>query len=184
MNRLSPASSDPTVPTMKLHWMMVATMAAATACSGKTPPPARPAPVDTRPPPPSGPTRTDFKTIAKKLMARCVAGGWIDTWRASAPDVDVAKPRIFVAEFEDKTDQDLDPSYLRTVLEKRMRLSGVYELVTESAERDFTGRGRLLRLAERVGGKRVSVYTATLDMLDPNSGAVAYSCEATVRGEL
>jgi hypothetical protein len=100
------------------------------------------------------------------------------------PDVDVAKPRIYLRDFEDKTGQGLDPSYLHDELEKNMRTSGVFDMVAEAGPFDFIGRGRLLRLAERSGEGRISVYTAILEMLDPKSEKVAYSCESTVRGEM
>lgn len=99
--------------------------------------------------------------------------------------MDVAKPKIHLADFEDRTGQDLDPTYLQSVLEKRMRISGVFDMVPSSEGSDFIGRGRLLRLAERgKGGKRFSVYTVTLDLVSPTDDQVAYSCEATVQGEL
>jgi PBP1b-binding outer membrane lipoprotein LpoB len=154
------------------------------ACSQKTPAPKAAVKKTVRPPAPTGPTRTDFKTIAKKLLSRCVAGGWIERWRSTAPDVDVAKPRIRLLGFENKTKQDFDPSYLQSVLARRMRMSGVYEMVAESAERDFDARGRLLRMYERMGGKKISVYTAILDIISPSDGKIAYSCEASVRGEM
>jgi hypothetical protein len=134
---------------------------------------------------PEGPTRTDFQTIAKKLVQRCVAGGWIHRWRSEQPSVDgAAKPRIYLEGFEDRTDKGLDPSYLLSQLESRMRKSGVYEMVSAEGEHDFIGRGRLLRLAERSGRIRVSVYTAVLDLVNPTTGKIAYNCEATVEGEL
>jgi PBP1b-binding outer membrane lipoprotein LpoB len=153
-------------------------------CSAKTPPPRPVVKKQARPAPPPGPTRTDFKTIAKKLMKRCVAGGWIERWRSTAPDVDVAKPRIQLLGFEDKTGQDLDPTYLMSVLERRMRMSGVYDLVTEGGKKDFDARGRLLRMSERTKTGKTSVYTAILEIIAPADGKVAYSCEATVRGEI
>lgn len=155
------------------------------ACGGsakQAPPP--PPPTVARPAPPSGPTRTDFKTIAKLLMKRCVAGGWINEWRSEQPDIDTPRPKIHVRDFEDKTGQDLDPEYLNTVLEQRMRLSGVYDLVSNDDDADFIGRGVLMRLAERRGDDRVSVYTAILNLVEPGSEDVKYSCEATVRGEM
>jgi hypothetical protein len=146
-----------------------------------TPPP----PPPSRPAPPSGPTRTDFQDIAKTLVKQCVGGGWIDKWRSTHEDIDVAKPKIHLSEFEDKTGQDLDPTYLMSVLEKRMRMSGVFEMMSGPDGSDFIGRGRLLRLSERTPkGKRFSVYTVTLELLEPASDRVAYSCEATVQGEL
>ncbi|MEE2904515.1 MAG: hypothetical protein VYC39_19450 [Myxococcota bacterium] len=153
-------------------------------CSGKTPAPKPPQKVVKKPAPPPGPTRTDFKTIAKKLMKRCVAGGWIERWRATAPDVDVAKPKIILTGFEDKTGQELDPTYLLSVLERRMRMSGVYEMTPKGGARDFDAQGRLLRMSERIAQGKVSVYTAILEILDPKSGQIAYSCEASVRGEM
>ena len=98
--------------------------------------------------------------------------------------MDVAKPKIHVRDFEDKTGQDLDPSYLNSVLEQKMRLSGVYEMVTSDEEADFVGRGVLMRMAERPGSERISFYTAMLNLVDPNTKKVAYTCEATVRGEM
>jgi hypothetical protein len=178
---------------MKLPMMLgalagVLSAAALSACGPKSPPPqaheAPPPPPPNRPPPPSGPTRTDFKTIARTLVQRCVAGGWISRWRSEQPNVDVARPRIYLRDFEDKTEQNLDPSYLHDELEKDMRTSGVFDMAAESGPFDFIGRGRLLRLAERSGSGRVSVYTAVLEMLDPTSQKVAYSCEATVKGEM
>ena len=155
----------------------------ACASAPPPPPPARPAP----PPPtaPSGPTRTDFKVIAGKLMKRCVAGGWINTWRSQQADIDAARPKIFLAEFEDKTGQGLDSTYLHRTLEQKMRLSGVYEMVPEADGAHFIGKGKLLRMAERgKGGARISVYTAVLDLVDPATSKVAYTCEATVEGEM
>jgi hypothetical protein len=157
------------------------------ACASSRPeaPAAAPPPPPSRSDAPEGPTRTDFQTIAKKLVQRCVAGGWIHKWRAEQPNVDAAaKPKIYLEGFEDRTDKGLDPSYLHSQLESRMRKSGVYEMVTGEGEHDFIGRGRLLRLAERSGRTRISVYTAVLDLVDPKSGKVAYNCEATVEGEL
>lgn len=157
------------------------------ACSSSTRdvPPVEAAPPPARSDAPEGPTRTDFQTIAKKLVQRCVAGGWIHRWRAEQPNVDAAaKPRIYLEGFEDKTDKGLDPSYLHSQLESRMRKSGVYEMVSGDGDHDFIGRGRLLRLAERSGKSRISVYTAVLDLVDPKTGKIAYNCEATVEGEL
>ncbi len=153
------------------------------ACKSAPPPP----PPEPPPPPPvtpPGPTKTDFETISKKLMARCVSGGWIDEWRSKQPDVTVAKPRVFLAEFEDRTEQGLDQTYLRTTLHKRMKLSGVYEMVAEGEAVDFLAKGKLLKMAEKVGGERISVYTATLSLVDPKTNREAYSCEATVKGEM
>lgn len=153
------------------------------ACASKPPPPLPPPPA---PPPtaPSGPTRTDFETIAKKLLARCVQGGWINAWRARTGDVDAARPKVMLKTFEDKTDQGLDQTYLHRTLEQRMRLSGVYDMVPDEAQADFVAQGKLLRMAERVGGERISVYTAVLDLVDNETKTVAYTCEATVRGEM
>jgi hypothetical protein len=157
-------------------------------CKSSTPPPKQesaPPPPTNRPPPPEGPTRTDFKTIAGKLVQECVGGGWISKWRSTAKDVDQARPRIHLVGFEDKTQQNLDPEYLNSELEKRMRMSGVFDMVAEGAELDFIGQGKLLRLAERnARGDRISVYTATLDLIDPQTKQKAYSCEATVKGEM
>lgn len=162
--------------------------AAAAACSSSTPPPRveqAEKPAEPREKPPEGPTRTDFKTIAQKLMNKCIAGGWIARWRSTAKDIDQAKPRIVLRPFEDKTEQGLDSDFLNQQLEQRMRLSGVYDMVAAGAEFDFYGRGKLLRLAERAGsGKRVTVYTAILEFVDPQTDKVAYSCEATVQGEM
>jgi PBP1b-binding outer membrane lipoprotein LpoB len=167
--------------------LLFAAFFTATACSSSTPPPRV---VEERPPerrekPPEGPTRTDFKTIAQKLVQKCVAGGWISQWRSTAKDVDQAKPRIVLRPFEDKTGQELDPEYLNTELQRRMRVSGVFDMVAEGAELDFYARGKLLRLAERTGrGDKISVYTATLEVIDPATEKIAYSCEATVKGEM
>jgi hypothetical protein len=156
------------------------------ACSHAQPPPkeSAPPPVSHKPPPPEGPTRTDFKTIADKLVSRCIGGGWISRWRSTQKDIDVARPRIFLRGFEDKTDQNLDPSYLATELERRMRMSGAFDMVPEGQETDFIAQGKILRLAERAGKGRISVYTATLDLIDPSTNKKAYDCEATVQGEL
>lgn len=158
-------------------------LAAASACSS-TPPPPPPRAVAPPPAAPSGPTRTDFKYISSKLMQRCVAGGWINEWRSKHEDVDVARPKIHLETFEDKTDQDLDQTYLHRTLEQRMRLSGVYDMVSSASDADFVGRGKLLRMAERSGGERISVYTAVLDLVNPKTNETAYTCEATVRGEM
>jgi len=158
-------------------------LACSTSKQASAPPP--PPPKAARPAPPSGPTRTDFQDIAKELVKKCVGGGWISRWRSEHEDIDVAKPKIHLAEFEDKTGQDLDPTYLQSVLEKRMRMSGVFEMVPSADAPDFIGRGRLLRLSERTPkGKRFSVYTVTLELSEPSSDRIAYSCEATVQGEL
>ena len=168
---------------MRISLVLSALLAACSSSKQATPPP--PPPAHARPAPPSGPTRTDFNDIAKELVKKCVGGGWISRWRSEHEDVDVAKPKIHLVEFEDKTGQDLDPSYLVSVLEKRMRMSGVFDMVPSSDASDFVGRGKLLRLAERTPkGKRFSVYTVTLELLEPQSDRIAYSCEATVQGEL
>ncbi len=159
---------------------------ASAACGGTTPPPPPP-PVSVAPPPPPpprGPTRTDFKTIARKLLARCVGGGWINRWRANHEDVDVARPKVYLDEFDDRTGQDLDPSYLNTVLAQRMRISGVFDIVDTVDQSDFIGRGQLLRLAERDRKGRYSVYTAILKLADPASRRTVHSCEASVQGEM
>jgi PBP1b-binding outer membrane lipoprotein LpoB len=158
----------------------------ATACSSSTPPPrvVQEKPAERRDTSPKGPTRTDFNTIAQKLVGKCIAGGWIAKWRSTAEDIDQAKPRIYLRPFEDKTNQNLDPLYLNQTLEKRMRTSGVFDMVAEGAETDFYGRGILHLLAERTGGERISVYTATLELIDPKTEKIAYSCEATVKGEM
>lgn len=158
------------------------------ACSTTPPPPPAappPDPVARAPSPiPTGPTRTDFKTIAKKLMSRCVRGGWINAWRAEQPDVDVARPKIRLLPFEDRTSQDLDPTYLNTILAQRMRLSGAFDLAGDNVEPDFLGKGTLLRLAEGNATDRYAVYIATLELQNPKSGRVVHACEATVKGEL
>lgn len=158
--------------------VLVLTFAA--ACGGSTPPPQ----VADRLPPPSGPTRTDFKTIAKKLVARCVSGGWIERWRSTHDDPDVAKPRVYLASFADETGQDLDSGYLRTTLEQRMRLSGIYEMVARPDIADFVAQGTLRRLAERTRGDRISIYTATIELEDAKSRRRAHQCEASVQGEM
>ena len=113
-----------------------------------------------------------------------MTGGWIHDWRAEQPDVDVARPKIRMLPFEDRTGQDLDPTYLNTVLAQRMRLSGVFDLAGEDTEPDFLGKGTLLRLAERRGDRRYSVYTATLELQKPQGGTVVHACEATVKGDM
>ena len=147
----------------------------ATACGSSTPPPPPPS---TTPPPPSGPTRTDFKTIARKLVGRCVGGGWIDRWRADN-DIDAPRPSVVLRDFEDKTGQDLDPSYLHSVLAQRMRLSGVFDMVSDAGDADFVADGELRRLAERDSQGRYSVYTAILKFSEASGGGrTVYSCEA------
>lgn len=170
-----------------MRYLRILPLLSFAACGGSAasaPPPAPPPAEPSRPPPPEGPTRTDFKTIAQKLVSRCVAGGWIHKWRSEAPDPTVAKPKIYLSDFEDQTKQDLDPQYLTAELERKMRTSGVFEMVSEDAEYDFIGKGKLLRMAERQGGQRVSVYTAVLELISPATNKVAYSCEATVKGEM
>lgn len=156
----------------------------AAACGGSTPPPkAVEAPPPASDPPPAGPTRTDVKQIAKTLVAKCVAGGWISKWRSTNPDYEAARPKIKLEDFEDKTGQSIDTTYMTSELERRMSTSGVFDMVTEAP--DFVAHGKLLRLAERgKGGARISVYTAVLDLHDPATGKRAYGCEATVEGEL
>lgn len=157
---------------------------AATGCSGSTksaPSPRVDAPT---PPPPSGPTRTDFKKIAKKLLPQCVGGGWINRWRAEHEDVNVARPKVVLEPFEDRTEQDLDPVYLNSILAQRMRISGVFDVVDEPDGADFIARGQLLRLAERKAGRRVSVYTALLNFYHPKDRRTVHTCQATVEGEL
>lgn len=166
---------------------LVSFAAFAAGCGGSTPPPRTEPdskPVERRQKPPEGPTRTDWKTIAQKLVQKCIAGGWIAKWRSTNEDIDQAKPRILLQPFEDKTGQNLDPEYLNTELEKRMRTSGVFDIVPDTGDPNFYGRGKLLRLAERSGGERITVYTATLELIDPRTEKIAYSCEATVKGEM
>ena len=115
--RPSPLDTAPSLPALLLS--------RAVACKRTPPPPPREPPPPARPAPPAGPTRTDFATIAKKLVSRCVAGGWINEWRSKQPDVDVAKPKMHLRDFEDKTGQNLYPTYLNTTSEPKMRLSGV-----------------------------------------------------------
>ena len=178
-------SSQSTLMVMKfVYGCSIALMVLSFGCSSKTPAPKPVVKKINRPAPPPGPTRTDFKTIAKKLMKRCVAGGWIERWRAIAPDVDVAKPRLHLLGFEDKTGQNLDQTYLMSVLERRMRMSGVYDLVSADAGKDFDVRGRLLRMSERTKTGKTSVYTAILEVIAPKDAKIVYSCEATVRGEM
>ncbi|MBI2375253.1 MAG: hypothetical protein HYV07_14760 [Deltaproteobacteria bacterium] len=169
-------------PSMKLMRFSSTALAICLAACGSAPRPKPPAPPPARSTAPSAPTKTDFEEIAKKLMARCVSGGWIERWRSEG-DVDAAKPKVFLEGFDDQTGQGLDPTYLMSVLEKRMRLSGVYELVPSADGADFVAHGKILRLAERAGAGRISVYTAVLGF-KPASGAAAASCEATVQGEL
>ncbi|MFO0723029.1 MAG: hypothetical protein U1E65_04530 [Myxococcota bacterium] len=157
------------------------------ACASAPPPQKAPAerPTSSAPPPPAGPTRTDVKQISAELVQRCIAGGWISRWRSTNPDVDAARPKIYLRDFADQTGQNLDPSYLTSELLRRMRTSGVFEMVGEGTDYDFEGRGKLLRLAERgKGGARISVYTAVLELVSPKDSKVAYSCEATVQGDM
>lgn len=165
--------------------LALAFASALAACGSSTPPPAAPVETgaDARPAPPAGPTRTDVKQIAKELVAKCVGGGWISKWRSTYADVEVARPKIKLEDFEDKTGQNIDTTYMTSELERRMSTSGVFEMVTEAPH--FVAHGRLLRLAERgKGGARISVYTAVLDLHDPATNKRAYGCEATVQGEL
>ena len=167
-----------------LRALTVSTLASTVwACGSSTPPPPPPA-VAPPPPAPTGPTRTDFRTIARKLIARCVGGGWINKWRADHPDIDVARARVFLEEFTDKTKQDLDPTYLNSVLAQRMRISGTFDVVDDREQADFIGRGELLRLAERDSKGRYSVYTAILKMENPTTGRTVHSCETSVQGEM
>ncbi len=155
--------------------------------SAEAPPPA-PAP-EARPAEeandaPAGPTRTSIKAIAKKLAGTCIGGGWIARWRSEG-HMQVARPKLWVSGFEDRTGQNIDPTYMTSETESRLRLTGVFELVGESGAPDFVASGKLLRLAEMgKNGARVSVYTAVLDMADPASKRTVQSCEATVEGEL
>jgi hypothetical protein len=151
------------------------------ACASSTPPP-KAAPVEdqTREAPPPGPTRTSVKAIAKKLAGRCIGGGWIARWRSQG-HLDVARPKLFIKSFEDRTGQNIDPMYLTNQTEAALRLGGVFELVAESGTPHFEGKGTLLRLNE--GGGRTS-YTATLDMIDAASQKNVQTCEATVEGEM
>jgi len=144
------------------------------------PPAAEPAKVSDAP---AGPTRTDVKQIAKELTQKCIAGGWISKWRSTNEDPVAARPKIELQDFEDKTGQNIDTTYMNSELERRMARSNVFEIVKEGA--DFVAHGKLLRLAERgKGGARISVYTAVLDLYDPETNKRAYGCEATVEGEL
>lgn len=145
---------------------------------------AAPSRAETPPPPPPGPTRTSFKIIAKKLVKRCITGGWISRWRSEQADVDVARPKVFLEEVDNRTEQDLDPSYLTQVLSDRIRLTRVFELVDDPAEADFIGDPTLRRLAEERRGQRYSVYTATLNLKNPQTKRSVHGCEASVRGEL
>ena len=184
---MKPAMQRQPDPTVFHLFLSAAFLFGLAACSSSKPQMVTAAPkTESRaPPPPAGPTRTDFKTIAKSLVQRCVAGGWISRWRATQPDIDIAKPKIYLRDFEDRTEQNLDPAYLTSELDQKMRLSGVYEMVSSGDGAHFIGRGKLMRLAERTSkGDRVSVYTAVLELIDPQSERVAYSCEATVRGEM
>lgn len=114
-----------------------------------------------------------------------MGGGWINAWRAEHEDVDAARPKVRLLPFEDRTEQELDPTYLKTILAQRMRLSGVFDVASEEdTQVDFNGKGTLLRLAEQRGGQRYSVYTATLEITDPETDGVVHACEATVEGEM
>ncbi|MCC6807043.1 MAG: hypothetical protein IT381_06445 [Deltaproteobacteria bacterium] len=148
-------------------------------------PPPRAAPVEEKePPPPAGPTRTSVKEIAKKLSGKCVGGGWIARWRSEG-HMQQARPKIWLQGFEDRTGQNVDPTFMTSETEGRMRLSGVFDMVSEGGAPDFIATGKLLRLAE-IGknGARVSVYTATLDLLDAATKKPVASCSADVEGEL
>ena len=111
-------------------------------------------------------------------------GGWVERWRSAAEDPDVAKPRVHLEAFEDETGQDLDGDYLHSVLEQRMRLSGVYDVVGQASEADFRARGQIKRLEERVGGRRIPVYVAMLELSEMATGRDAHRCEAAVQGEI
>ncbi|MCB9654009.1 MAG: hypothetical protein H6729_07780 [Deltaproteobacteria bacterium] len=176
-----------TIQTWVVRFSVLLSLGASACATAKAPqePPAQTAARDVPAPPPSGPTQTDFKIISKRLVKRCIAGGWINRWRANNSDVNAAKPKIFLAPFDDATGLNLDPEYLRTTLERRMRRTQAFEMVADRSGCDFIGQGKLHRLAERgPKGERFSVYTATLALLDPTTEKVAYSCEATVRGEM
>jgi hypothetical protein len=173
------------VPTpMRARSLVLLPLLLTIACKSAPPPPPPAPPPPPRPSAPAGPTRTDFATIAKKLVSRCVAGGWINEWRSKQPNIDAAKPKVHLRDFEDQTGQGLDPTYLNTTLEQKMRISGVYEMTADDEGSDFIGKGTLLRMAERAGGDRISVYTATLKLIEPSTNKVVYSCEATVQGEM
>lgn len=96
----------------------------------------------------------------------------------------MARARVFLDDFADKTKQDLDPSYLNSVLAQRMRISGAFDVVDDRDQADFIGHGELLRLAERDRHGRYSVYTAILKMKNPQTGRTVHSCEASVQGEM
>jgi len=99
--------------------------------------------------------------------------------------MDVARPKLYIASFEDRSGQAIDPAYMTSETEARFRLGGVFDIVGETGGPHFIGKGKILRLAETgKGGARVSVYTLTLDMVDPASQRTVQSCEATVEGEL
>jgi hypothetical protein len=156
------------------------------ACASEKPaaPPPKVAEQQPTEPPPAGPTRTSIKEIAKKLTGKCVGGGWIARWRSEG-HMQSARPKIWLAGFEDRTGQSIDPTYMTSETEGRMRLSGVFEMVNEGGAPDFIAQGKLLRLAEiGKGGARVSVYTAVLELQDPQSKRTVQSCEANVEGEL
>lgn len=136
------------------------------------------------PAPPQGPTRTSFKAIAKKLTQRCIGGGWISSWRSEHEDVDVARPKVYLEPVEDRTEMNLDPTYLKQTLAHRMQLSRVFEIVADAKDADFIGKPSLLRLAEEGRHGRISVYTATLQLKNAATQDVVHSCEASVRGEL
>lgn len=156
-----------------------------TSCAAEetqTPPPK--VAEEREPPPPAGPTRTSVKEIAKKLSGKCVGGGWIARWRSEG-HMNSARPKIWLSGFEDRTGQNVDPTYLASETESRMRLANVFDMVAEAGAPDFIAVGKLLRLAE-IGknGARISVYTAILELQDPVSKKTVQSCEANVEGEL
>ena len=89
-----------------------------------------------------------------------------------------------LTEFLDETGRDLDVDYLRSTLEARMQQSRIYEVVRDPAEADFLARGQLRRMAERVGGERIPVYVASLEIRSVADGGIRRRCESAVRGEL
>lgn len=171
------------MPIVMLRRIVFAAATLMAGCGSSSPPPAPP-PVASRPPPPSGPTRTDFRTIAKKLVGRCAAGGWIARWRSEHDDVEVAKPRLAFEGLADDTDEGLDIGYLDSVLEGKMQASGIYDMVSDPAQADFTARGRVARMAERSGGTRIPVYVTTVEIVGAATGKMVRRCEATVEGEM
>lgn len=161
-------------------------LACASACSSEKaePPPKAAEERPSEPPPPPGPTRTSVKEIAKKLAGKCLGGGWIAKWRSEG-HMQTARPKLWLSGFEDRTGQNVDPTYMTTETEARLRLGGVFEMVNEQGGPDFIASGKLLRLAE-IGknGARVSVYTAILELQDPATKKTVQTCEANVEGEI